>query len=85
MRIPIKDDLIRGAGQWLVLAAVPGPDLITYGAGFVLFRIFDILKPWPVGWADQNIKGGLGIMVDDLLAAGYAAALLWVFSMWMGG
>ena len=73
------------AGQWLVLAVVPGPDLITYGAGFVLFRIFDILKPWPVSWADQNIKGGLGIMIDDILAAGYAAALLWVFSMWMGG
>lgn len=72
------------AGQWLVLAVAPAPDLITYGVGFILFRIFDIWKPWPVGWADSNIKGGLGIMVDDILAAGYAAVLLWAFTVWMG-
>lgn len=36
--------------------------------GFVLFRFFDILKPWPVGWADRKICGGLGVMVDDILA-----------------
>jgi len=41
-------------------------------AGFVLFRIFDILKPWPVSLADRRVHGGLGIMLDDLLAAGYA-------------
>lgn len=40
--------------------------------GFGLFRLFDILKPWPVRWADQRASGGLGIMLDDLLAAGYA-------------
>ncbi|MCD8547553.1 MAG: phosphatidylglycerophosphatase A [Aeromonadaceae bacterium] len=37
-------------------------------AGFLLFRLFDILKPWPIGWLDRRVKGGLGIMVDDLLA-----------------
>jgi len=41
-------------------------------AGFALFRIFDIFKPWPVSVADRDLHGGLGIMLDDLLAAGYA-------------
>lgn len=39
---------------------------------FVLFRLFDILKPWPVGLADRRVQGGFGIMLDDLLAGGYA-------------
>ncbi|MEE9452542.1 MAG: phosphatidylglycerophosphatase A [Gammaproteobacteria bacterium] len=37
--------------------------------GFILFRIFDILKPWPISWVERHVKGGLGIMVDDILAA----------------
>ncbi|GAA4500884.1 phosphatidylglycerophosphatase A [Pseudaeromonas paramecii] len=41
-------------------------------AGFLLFRLFDILKPWPIGWLDRRVKGGLGIMVDDLLAGAMA-------------
>lgn len=40
---------------------------------FILFRIFDILKPLHVGWADKNLKGGLGIMADDIIAGGYTA------------
>ncbi len=65
------------AGQWLVLSVVPN-DLMLYVAGFLLFRLFDIWKPWPVRWADQTLPGGFGIMVDDILAALYAAALLWL-------
>jgi len=45
-------------------------------AGFVLFRFFDIAKPWPVGLADRRLTGGFGIMLDDLLAGLYAFALL---------
>jgi phosphatidylglycerophosphatase A len=45
----------------------------------MLFRLFDIWKPWPVRWADRHLGGGFGIMLDDLLAAGYALAALWVF------
>lgn len=45
-------------------------------AGFVLFRLFDIWKPWPIGWLDQRVHGGLGIMLDDLLAGLYGFALL---------
>lgn len=37
--------------------------------GFLLFRFFDIVKPWPIRWFDQRVHGGLGIMLDDLLAA----------------
>ena len=59
------------AAQWMVLLAAP-LDPVSYAAAFLLFRIFDIWKPWPVGLADRRIPGGLGIMLDDLLAAVYA-------------
>jgi phosphatidylglycerophosphatase A len=45
-------------------------------AGFLLFRLFDIWKPWPIGWLDRHVTGGLGIMLDDLLAGVYGFALL---------
>ncbi|MDR3416817.1 MAG: phosphatidylglycerophosphatase A [Nevskia sp.] len=45
-------------------------------AAFGLFRLFDVWKPWPIAWFDRRVPGGLGIMLDDLLAALYAAALL---------
>ena len=47
-------------------------------AGFVLFRFFDILKPWPISWLDREIHGGLGIMLDDLLAGIFAGLALWL-------
>jgi phosphatidylglycerophosphatase A len=63
------------AAQWLVL--LPAPlDPLTYTLAFLLFRFFDIWKPWPVRGAERHVKGGLGIMLDDLLAAVYAVVLL---------
>jgi len=59
------------AAQWLVLLPAPLEPL-SYAAAFLLFRIFDIWKPWPARWADRRVPGGLGIMLDDLLAAAYA-------------
>jgi phosphatidylglycerophosphatase A len=47
-------------------------------AAFVLFRLFDITKPWPIRDMDHRLKGGLGIMLDDLMAALYAMACLWL-------
>lgn len=44
--------------------------------GFVLFRFFDIVKPWPIKWIDKKVQGGLGIMLDDVLAGLFAAAIL---------
>jgi phosphatidylglycerophosphatase A len=63
------------AGQMLALLAAPR-DPGFWVLSFVLFRLFDIAKPWPVGWADRHVKGGLGILLDDLLAAGYAVLVL---------
>jgi phosphatidylglycerophosphatase A len=63
------------AGQWLTLILVP-PDPWLYAGGFALFRLFDIRKPWPVGWADRRLGGGLGVMADDILAGLYAGAIL---------
>lgn len=44
--------------------------------GFVFFRLFDILKPWPINWLDRHVSGGVGIMLDDVVAALMAAACL---------
>jgi phosphatidylglycerophosphatase A len=71
------------AAQWLVL--LPAPlDPLSYAAAFLLFRIFDIWKPWPVGLADRRVPGGLGVMLDDLLAAVYAV-LVFLILLAVGG
>jgi phosphatidylglycerophosphatase A len=57
-----------------MLAAPPGWPWVV--AGFVLFRLFDILKPWPIRDLDHGIGGGLGIMLDDLVAGVFAGLLL---------
>lgn len=48
--------------------------------GFVLFRLFDIIKPWPIKWIDQKVSGGFGIMLDDLLAGIFAGVILVVMN-----
>ncbi len=54
-------------GYWITMFLAPaGWEWIA--AGFVLFRVFDILKPWPISWLDRHVEGGLGVMVDDVLA-----------------
>ncbi len=49
--------------------------------GFVLFRFFDILKPWPIKWIDQKVSGGFGIMLDDVIAGLFAGGLLVIFNL----
>jgi phosphatidylglycerophosphatase A len=71
------------AGQWLALAVTP-PDPLAYLAGFLLFRLFDIVKPWPARWLDQNVGGGLGIMADDIAAGFYAATALVLLLLALG-
>ncbi|MBO39100.1 MAG: phosphatidylglycerophosphatase A [Rhodospirillaceae bacterium] len=61
-------------GQLLVLSIAP-LGWVYFFAAFLLFRIFDICKPWPISWADKTIRNGFGIMFDDILAAGYTAAI----------
>jgi phosphatidylglycerophosphatase A len=58
------------AGQWLLLSVL-FPTWQSYLVGFFLFRFFDIMKPWPVSVADRKLKGGFGVMFDDMLAALY--------------
>ncbi|HSX59736.1 MAG TPA: phosphatidylglycerophosphatase A [Tahibacter sp.] len=62
-------------GQWLALALAP-PGWLWIVVGFLLFRLFDIWKPWPVSWTDRNVGGGLGVMLDDALAGLMAGAAL---------
>lgn len=59
------------AGFLITMIAVP-VNWTTVVAGFVLFRVFDILKPWPISVLDQRVSGGLGIMVDDIVAGAFA-------------
>jgi len=69
-------------GFWIAMAALP----ITWQSvvlGFVLFRVFDILKPWPISWLDKRVSGGFGIMIDDVIA-GLAAAVVIYFLGYFG-
>ncbi|MFK8018530.1 MAG: phosphatidylglycerophosphatase A [Pseudomonadales bacterium] len=80
-------------GQWLVLVylfeSLGARSAVAVVTGFALFRFFDIAKPWPIRWADRQVHGGFGIMLDDVLAAGMAVALLAALNAvnglsWMG-
>ena len=72
------------AGVWLTLACLPSGVLIM-AAGFLVFRLFDIFKPWPVSWADRRVAGGFGVMLDDVIAGVLAAitvhAALWLVNL----
>src|SRR5262249_41259404 len=63
------------AGQMLALVAAPR-DWRFYAAAFLLFRLFDIWKPFPIGWFDRNVAGGFGIMLDDAVAALYVLLVI---------
>jgi phosphatidylglycerophosphatase A len=64
-------------GMLITMIAVPATPL-TMALGFILFRIFDIAKPFPVGLIDQRFHGGLGIMLDDVMAGIYSLVILQV-------
>jgi phosphatidylglycerophosphatase A len=66
----------------MVLPFAP-PDLYGYLSAFALFRLFDIWKPFPIGWLDAQVKGGLGVMLDDVLAAIYAILCLVAVKVWL--
>lgn len=79
--VVVIDEIV---GQLIALSLVPAHPAAVI-AGFCLFRFFDILKPFPVGWIDCNLHGGLGIMLDDVVAGLYAflalQAGLWLIKM----
>ncbi|CAM4456570.1 MAG: Phosphatidylglycerophosphatase A [Legionellaceae bacterium] len=69
-------DEIAGFGITMIGAPHSGYSILI---GFILFRFFDILKPGPIGWIDRNVKGGLGIMLDDIVAGICACICLHLF------
>jgi phosphatidylglycerophosphatase A len=68
--------------QWLVLMIAP---LTWWGylAAFLIFRVFDTAKPWPIGWIDHNVDGAAGVMLDDFTAGAYAFATM-ALLVWIG-
>lgn len=70
--VVVIDEIV---GQLIALTAAPFHPLAAL-AGFAFFRLFDILKPFPVGWLDRRLHGGLGIMLDDVAAGLLACAAL---------
>jgi phosphatidylglycerophosphatase A len=74
------------AGQWITLLALPHPSLAGCAAALLAFRLFDITKPGPIGWAERA-PGAVGVMADDVLAGLAAAALVlglrWALPGWL--
>lgn len=64
---------------WLVLVFLMPADFLTQLCAFVVFRFFDMVKPPPVGYVDRRLKGGLGVMADDIVASFFT---LLVFALW---
>ena len=66
---------------WPVLLVGTGWGIWDLLVGFLLFRVFDIIKPWPIAWIDRRVEGGLGIMLDDIVAGVMAAVGmgLWLY------
>ncbi|WP_019518400.1 phosphatidylglycerophosphatase A family protein [Aggregatibacter actinomycetemcomitans] len=65
---------------FLVLLAVPQVSLLWCAIAFVTFRLFDILKPYPIRYFDEKLTNGFGIMADDILAAGYSIVVILVLA-----
>lgn len=65
-------------GQWIALLPALLAPWWAVVAGFALFRLFDVWKPWPIRWLDRRLKGGLGVMTDDVVAGIFAAIVLWL-------
>lgn len=79
-QIIVVDEVV---GQWLTLACGP-LSIPAYLIGLVLFRAADITKPFPASWADRTVGGGLGVMLDDVLAAVYSGFGLWLIDRIVG-
>ncbi len=70
-------------GYLITMMLVPA-EWLWIVLGFVLFRLFDIWKPWPINLLDKHVHGGFGIMIDDVLAGIYAAICLYLIYRYMG-
>ncbi|SPP32352.1 Phosphatidylglycerophosphatase A [Arsenophonus endosymbiont of Aleurodicus floccissimus] len=70
-------------GMWMTLMVIPLVSWQWVLIAFVLFRFFDMLKPWPIGWFDRQVGCGLGIMLDDIIAAIFAMVILAALAHWL--
>jgi phosphatidylglycerophosphatase A len=71
-------------GYLITMTALPSSGLWTV-VGFLLFRLLDIWKPWPISWCDRHIHGGFGIMLDDVLAGAVACGIVHgILVIWAG-
>lgn len=65
-------------GMWITLMALPVNNWRWVLAGFVVFRVLDIWKPWPIRWFDNKVPGGIGIMIDDVIAGIIGAGIIYL-------
>jgi phosphatidylglycerophosphatase A len=77
----VLDEIV---GFFIAMTGAPA-DLANLAVGFALFRVFDILKPWPIGLVDRRIRGGLGIMLDDAIAGVYVCLALFFLGRYLRG
>ncbi|WP_255987733.1 phosphatidylglycerophosphatase A family protein [Chitinolyticbacter albus] len=75
----VVDEIVA---MWLVLCTAPMTPA-GWALAFAAFRLFDIAKPWPIRWFDRKVHGGFGVMLDDVMAAAYAIASLWLLLRWL--
>lgn len=75
-------DEVAGQGLTLLLAPALPSQLMV---GFLFFRLFDVLKPWPIRWIDRQVHGGLGVMLDDMLAGLFALICMVILERWGWG
>lgn len=71
-------------GYLITMTAIPA-SWQTVALGFALFRLFDIIKPWPIRWLDRHVHGGTGVMLDDAVAGLFASLCLHAIRFWAPG
>lgn len=69
-------------GFWITLFLIPF-SWQNVLLGFIAFRFFDIIKPWPIGWLDKKVSGGFGVMIDDVLAGLYGLLVMLLVSHYL--
>jgi len=83
----VIDEFIGQAVTFLLIAntLISKTNIVPYIIGFILFRIFDVIKPYPVSYADKKIKNAFGVILDDIFAGIYATIILYVISYLVKG
>ncbi|MBS9426187.1 phosphatidylglycerophosphatase A [Photorhabdus caribbeanensis] len=69
-------------GMWITLMAIPVVNWQWILTGFMVFRILDMWKPWPIRWFDRYVHGGLGIMLDDIIAGVFSFVIVWLLAFY---